>query len=161
MGGADPDVAREVAAALEKIRRLLRASILDQARSMPGSITAPQLAALEALVDELRASSRGLTLSELSTRMGLSHSTVSGIVDRLEARGFLRRAPRDDDRRFVEVQLTDAVQRWLRHELPARRADPIERALAHASPRERATVRRGVAALLRLLEESRSPEGAE
>ena len=33
----------------------------------------------------------GLSVKELSRRMGLSHSTVSGIVDRLERRGLVAR----------------------------------------------------------------------
>jgi DNA-binding MarR family transcriptional regulator len=144
-------VAAEVAGALEQIRRTLRASIAAQAREMSVPLTSPQLLAIETLVEELRSSRAGLSLSELSKRMGLSHSTVSGIVDRLEARGFLRRAQREDDRRFVEVQLTDAVQRWLREELPASRIDPLAAALANASHAERAAIREGVVALARLL----------
>jgi DNA-binding MarR family transcriptional regulator len=145
----------EVAAALEAIRRALRASVLEQTRQMSLSLTPPQLLAIERLVEEVRNSSAGLSISELSHRMGLSHSTVSGIVDRLEARGFVRRAPREDDRRFVEVELTDAIQRWLREELPAFRADPIADALATASASQRAAIRDGVVALARLITESR------
>jgi DNA-binding MarR family transcriptional regulator len=144
-------VAAEVAGALEQIRRTLRASIAAQAREMSVPLTAPQLLAIETLVEELRSSRAGLSLSELSKRMGLSHSTVSGIVDRLEARGFLRRAQREDDRRFVEVQLTDAIQQWLREELPASRVDPLAAALANASHAERAAIREGVVTLARLL----------
>jgi DNA-binding MarR family transcriptional regulator len=146
-------VAADVAAALEQIRRMLRASIAAQARQMSVPLTSPQLLALEALVDELQTSGGGLSLSELSTRMGLSHSTVSGIVDRLEARNFLRRTQREEDRRFVEIQLTDAIQRWLREELPAARTDPLAAALAHSSAAERAAIRDAVVALARLLAE--------
>ena len=50
-------------------------------------MTVPQVNALEELtrVD-------GLSLKALSARMGLSHSTVSGIVDRLGRRGFVLKA---------------------------------------------------------------------
>jgi MarR family transcriptional regulator, organic hydroperoxide resistance regulator len=151
--------AAEIAAALDQIRRVLRASILEQTRRMSVPLTAPQLLAIETLVEELRSSNAGLSLSELSKRMGLSHSTVSGIVDRLEARGFLRRVPREDDRRFVEVQLTDSIQRWLQEELPASRANPIAQALAAASGSDRAAIRDGVLALARLLAETRKEAG--
>lgn len=151
--------AAEIAAALDQIRRALRASIVEQARRLSVPLTAPQLLAIETLVDELRSSNSGLSLSELSKRMGLSHSTVSGIVDRLEARDFLRRVPREDDRRVVEVQLTEAVQRWLQLELPASRADPIVRALTAASTSDRAAIRDGVLALARLLAEPREEAG--
>ena len=148
------DVA-EVAGALEGIRRALRGAILEQTRQMSVPLTPPQLLAIETLVEELRSSGAGLSISELSRRMGLSHSTVSGIVDRLEARGFLRRVPREDDRRFVEVELTRDIQRWLREELPASRSDPIADALATASASERAAIRDGVVTLARLLAERR------
>src|SRR3954471_18507901 len=147
--------AAEIAAALEQIRRTLRASIAEQARQMSVPLTPPQLLAIETLVEELRSSNAGLSLSELSKRMGLSHSTVSGIVDRLEARGFLRRVQREDDRRFVEVELTRDIQRWLREELPASRSDPIADVLATASASERAAIRDGVVTLARLLAERR------
>jgi DNA-binding IclR family transcriptional regulator len=42
--------------------------------------------ALQVLVDEMRDRGSRLSLSELSRRMGLAHSTVSGIVTRLERR---------------------------------------------------------------------------
>ncbi len=74
------------------------------------SLTPPQVLALEALVDHHRETGAGLSLSELSRRMGLAHSTVSGIVTRLERRGLLRRTTRPDDRRFVAIELTQPVQ---------------------------------------------------
>jgi DNA-binding MarR family transcriptional regulator len=146
--------AAEIAAALEQIRRTLRASIAEQARQMSVPLTPPQLLAIETLVEELRSSNAGLSLSELSKRMGLTHSTVSGIVDRLEARGFLRRVQREDDRRFVEVHLTEAIKRWLQDELPAKRVDPIAETLATASASDRAAIRKGVVTLARLLAET-------
>ena len=48
-----------------------------------------------------------LKISDLSKKMGLSNSTVSGIIDRLEAHGLIERIRDSDDRRVVMVDLKD------------------------------------------------------
>jgi len=93
----------------------------------------------------------GLSLSALSSRMGLAHSTTSGIVDRLERLGLVRRVPRPDDRRFAIVQLADAVSAWVRDDLPSRKSAPLSAALRRATSEERTTIREGIATLERLL----------
>lgn len=47
-----------------------------------------------------------MRISDLSDRMGLSNSTVSGIVDRLEKKGFVERIRSKEDRRVVHVRVT-------------------------------------------------------
>jgi DNA-binding MarR family transcriptional regulator len=143
--------AERAAAHLESIRRILRESISAQARRFPVPLTAPQVLALQTIVDHVRTGASGLSLSELSRQMGLAHSTVSGIVTRLERRGLLRRGVRADDRRFAQIELTEPVQEWIRYELPGQRQAPFADALARASDEERAAVRNGLAILERLL----------
>lgn len=46
-----------------------------------------------------------MKVSELSKRMGLSNSTVSGIIDRLELQGFVVRIRDTTDRRVILVDL--------------------------------------------------------
>jgi MarR family transcriptional regulator, lower aerobic nicotinate degradation pathway regulator len=48
------------------------------------------------------------TMQELGRFLGLDKSSISGLVDRAERRGLVRRAPSPDDRRAVRVALTDA-----------------------------------------------------
>jgi len=50
----------------------------------------------------------GLRMSELSARLGVSLSTVSGVVDRLVDQGLLNRHDDPADRRQVVVGITDA-----------------------------------------------------
>jgi len=150
------DEAARVASDLEAIRKVLRDSVWAQARRLPVPLTAPQPLALQILVEEERSSGNGLSLSELSKRMGLSHSTVSGIVTRLEAQRLLRRSTRRDDRRYVEIELTAPVKKWLEGELPASRLRPLADALARASKAERKTIVDGVGALARLLARERA-----
>lgn len=57
----------------------------------------------------------GLTQTELSTRMNVGTVTVSGLVDRLEARGFVRRSADSRDRRAKTVWLSDSASGLLEH----------------------------------------------
>jgi DNA-binding MarR family transcriptional regulator len=157
--------ATEVADSLDAIGRVMRRSALDEARKLPVPLTAPQLLAMQTLVEAGRAAPEnrhpegaGLSLSALSTRMGLAHSTTSGIVDRLERLGLVRRAPRPDDRRFAIVHLADAVAAWVRHDLPALKASPLAAALERATIEERTAIRKGVATLERLLTIPSAPD---
>ena len=150
--------ATEAAQHLQTIRRILRDAAWGYAQRLRVPLTAPQLGVLQTLVEELRASNGGLSVSELSRRMGLAHSTVSGIVDRLEQRELVRRVPQREDRRFVSVELSRPVQKWLRVELPAARVGPLALAMNKASPRQRKVVLEGLETLHRLLEAERGPQ---
>lgn len=146
------DDARAISDHLAAIRRLLRESVRAQADAYPVPLTGPQVLALEILVDHGREAGEGLSLSELSRRMGLAHSTASGIVTRLEQRGLLRRDAHPDDRRFVRIELTEPVKNWLKRDLPAARLAPLGDAVRRARKDERAAVLEGLATLERLLE---------
>ena len=52
----------------------------------------------------------GMTISELGEHLGLAHSTVSGLVDRLERDAWTIRRKCDTDRRQNRIQLTDKAQ---------------------------------------------------
>jgi DNA-binding MarR family transcriptional regulator len=75
-------------------------------------ITVPQMLVLRALIKE-----GNLPISEISKRLGLTNSTVSGIVDRLEKEGYVERNRDDKDRRVVYVCLTEKIQR-MKREIP-------------------------------------------
>lgn len=66
-----------------------------------GDLTAPQ-----GMLIGLLESKGNMKISQLSERLGLSNSTVSGMVDRLEKRGIVARKRSDSDRRIVYVELT-------------------------------------------------------
>ncbi|MEV6848161.1 MarR family transcriptional regulator [Actinoplanes sp. NPDC051411] len=48
------------------------------------------------------------TMRELGRFLGLDKSSISGLVDRAERRGLVRRTPSAEDRRAVRVSLTEA-----------------------------------------------------
>jgi len=137
--------AEEVESCVRALYRLLRRPFdPDIANS---GLTVPQMNALEELTRE-----DGLSHKELSARMYLSHSTVSGIVDRLERRGLVGRRPDPKDRRYSRIFLSEEVREYVRAMSPSRRLGPIPKALELASVEERSQILEGVRTLKRLLE---------
>lgn len=65
-------------------------------------ITYPQYLVLHALWED-----NGRTIGQIAERLSLESSTVTPLVKRLEAAGFLTRTRSSDDERRVEVRLTD------------------------------------------------------
>ncbi len=135
-------LAREIGEHLRAIRQVLRRPV--EAEFARGHLTGPQQLVMEVLVR-----SHALSLKELSRQVSLSHSTVSGIVDRLEKRGFLKRKPDPNDRRFSVITPSKAVEEFLKKRLPALTIHPLVEVLAGASASERQEILRGVRVLRR------------
>ena len=98
---------------LRSLRRIIRA--IDQhSRQLSRSyhLTVPQLVCLHQL---LQAGST--TPGNLAKKVFLSQATITGILDRMEARGLIERSRNSPDRRQVIVSLTDAGHRMAR-EMP-------------------------------------------
>jgi DNA-binding MarR family transcriptional regulator len=155
-GPDHPDLAAEaarVAAQLQAIGRVLSRARWEEARHLTVPLTGPQLVVMKTLVEEARLAPErgGLSLSELSERVALAHSTVSGIVARLERRGLVRRRLQADDRRRACIDVTKRVQEWLDHELPTLGLGPLTAAMEQATGAERRAVRAGLDVLERLL----------
>ncbi len=91
-----------IAETTPSLRRIFEA-IQDyfQEVSKKFGLTSPQLWALKTV------SAHGsLSLGELSKKMYLHPNTISGMMDRLERKGFFARNPGQEDRRAVKVHLT-------------------------------------------------------
>jgi DNA-binding MarR family transcriptional regulator len=137
--------AEAVAADLRHVRRLLRQRFAaDLAHT---NLTAPQISLLSLLTD-----TDGQRLDQLSRRLHLSHSTVSGIVDRLARKGLVERRPDAADRRVSRVFLTPPVTGYTERTLPGRQHGPLLHVAARATPAERAAIRAGLQRLCQLLE---------
>ena len=65
-------------------------------------LSRPQFEVLAAL-----GSTSGMTLKELSRKVPVTKGTLTGVINRLEERGLVHRAPSDSDRRSTVVFLTD------------------------------------------------------
>jgi DNA-binding MarR family transcriptional regulator len=99
----------------------------------------------------------GLTCSELSARTLVTKGTLTGVLDRLVAKGFIRRGSVKDDRRCVKIRLTQKGDKMFR--------DTFAAHIAFIKPFfERALSRKDVdiacAMLIRLRDSFREEAGA-
>ncbi len=101
------DVAEDATALRNLIAALVRRFSLSQrADVLCCGMTVAQAALLEALAD-----GRVLRLSELATRLGITPSTLTRNLERLEEEGLVARAADPDDARAALVRLTSAGKR--------------------------------------------------
>jgi DNA-binding MarR family transcriptional regulator len=136
--------AKRMEAQLQAIRRKLRQRL--EAEFARGELTAPQRMVMAELVR-----GEGTSLKELSARVSLAHSTVSGIVDRLEKQGMVERAPHATDGRVTVIRASGAVREFLQKKMPALTLTPLVKALERADEQELRAVRKGLNTLERLL----------
>jgi len=101
-------------------------------------LTGPQLTVIK-ILEQLG----DLSLSSLSSRIKAKNSTVTGIIDRMEREGLVRRERSEEDRRIVLIRLTDdgrelagrievepmAIFREALHSLPRRDIEELFRIL--------------------------------
>jgi DNA-binding MarR family transcriptional regulator len=138
-------LAEEMARDLSSIRRALRRPF--EAEIAKGNLTVPQTGVMQVVVR-----SNGISLKDLSHAVSLAHSTVSGIVDRLEKRGMIKRLPDETDGRISRIYPTEAVSEFVRDHIPALTRGPLEAALERASEAERAEISTALQRLRELLE---------
>lgn len=93
-------------------------------------ITLTQLSVLR----ELRGGTQ--TAGRLGERVGLSPTSMSRLLDRLERRGLIRRRRAEDDRRVVVIELEPAGERLL-GEITIFRGSAVHRAVHDMSAGER------------------------
>jgi DNA-binding MarR family transcriptional regulator len=73
--------------------------------------------------------------SQIARIIVLKSSTVTGIIDRLELKGFVRRVRRSSDRRVITVELTEAGQ-MLAEKAPPPLPQKIVEGLGKLSPED-------------------------
>lgn len=106
---------------LQSLRRIIRAiEIHSQHLNHDYQITGPQLGCLLAIKQN-----GAMTPTRLARSLFLSASTVVGIVDRLEEKGLLARIRSTEDRRQVQICLTEAGDL-----LAARAPSPLQETLS-------------------------------
>jgi DNA-binding MarR family transcriptional regulator len=88
---------------LQALRRIMRATDLySKSLAAEHQLTVPQLLCLLAIYQE-----EPLTATSIAKRVHLSASTVVGILDRLGAKGLVVRERGTEDRRIVNVTLSE------------------------------------------------------
>lgn len=148
----DPDIdslAHSIELDLREIRQILRRPL--DAQYARGQLTAPQRLVMQALFF-----SEGMSLKELCAQVSLSHSTVSGIVDRLQAKGMAARSTDSADRRMTRIAVTSHVRHFMQQQAPRLTAQPLTAALTRLSGKDRRAISRGVKLLRKALGRARA-----
>jgi DNA-binding MarR family transcriptional regulator len=76
-----------------------------------------------------------VTMSRIAELLGVSVSNATGLIDRIEERGFVERVRVPSDRRVVHVQLTNRGRQQL-HEVELFKEDMINAVLARLDERQ-------------------------
>lgn len=145
-GSALSSQAEQLELDLSVIRKVMRRPL--EALVAQGELTAPQTAVMREVVRN-----EGINLRDLSRAVSLAHSTVSGIVDRLEKQGLIERRPDPRDGRVSCIYPARAVREFVRDRIPALSRGPLLEALARATTEERAGITAALHRLRELLEE--------
>jgi len=130
--GAANDVSRYDLRVLNAIRQIIRAADLDSRKlAAEHHITSPQLMCLLTVIEKDSA-----TAIDIASRIHISPSTLVGVLDRLEDKGFIARERSQEDRREVLVTATDAGREFTAH-TPFPLQYSLQRALRQLSEKER------------------------
>jgi DNA-binding MarR family transcriptional regulator len=92
-----------------------------------------------------------MKISDLSEKIGLSNSTVSGIIDRLEKQGLVERIRSLDDRRVVYVKVSNDFQKNCKKNF-SKIEKTFEVALNRATPEEIEIIIKGLDTLEQLMD---------
>jgi DNA-binding MarR family transcriptional regulator len=117
---------------LGRIRKALRCAFEGRAGAL--EITAAQFRVLWRLLE-----GDGLLTSVLAREVGSDGGTITGLLDRLESKGLIRREQSPEDRRARRIFLTPAGQE-LKRPLMGILSALEEEALAGFSPEQRAAL---------------------
>jgi DNA-binding MarR family transcriptional regulator len=121
----------------------------DEARKH--DLTGPQLSVIKLL-----AGIGDLSLTELSKEIQTRNSTVTGIIDRMEDAGLVRRVRSENDRRVVIIRLTPQG-RALAKSVPIEPMQAFRRALSSLNPSEQRNLLRILSKLEKQVRDELAP----
>ncbi|MBP2071645.1 MarR family winged helix-turn-helix transcriptional regulator [Thermoanaerobacterium butyriciformans] len=137
----------DVLKTLKFIMNMIHKSMEDEFREL--NITGPQGMIIGILMRH-----RKMKISELSKKMGLTSSTVSGIVDRLEKQGMVKRERSSDDRRVVYVNIDEEFRKKSK-EVFKKVEDKFRDMMNKATEEEHDEIVKGLNTLKRLIESNK------
>jgi DNA-binding MarR family transcriptional regulator len=149
---AKPKTETMVAEIMDNIRRVFQV-VNEQSKQVEREtgLTGPQVWAIKVI------SSHGtLRVSELAARMYLHPTTVVGIIDRLEKRGLACRTRSLEDRRVVDVSLTEEGRSLVAH-TPEVASNKITQGLESLSREELTIIYHGFDRLTQILDATNLP----
>lgn len=132
---------------LRSLRKIIRSVDLHSRKlSMHYDITAPQLITLLAVSEQ-----GPMTTAAIAKEVHLSASTLVGIIDRLEAKGFIQRERSTEDRRQVIISITSEGHAFVK-KAPSPLQETLANALEKTTPLEQATISLALEKIVKLIE---------
>lgn len=141
----DLNESARVAKLFQEVMILFKHSMSKVFEEMNPGMTAPQ-----GMVMGILSKEKTMKITELSIKLGLSNSTVSGIVDRLEKQGIVERKRSEEDRRVVNVSISPNFT-GIHHNFHKRLEENIGNVLNKGTQEELNKISVGLAALKKLL----------
>jgi len=139
----DIDKSYEIIRSIKNVKESLKHNFHKRFKDL--NLTAPQGMLIGVLVHNGQ-----MKISDLSEKMALSNSTVSGIIDRLEKNKFVERKRSEEDRRVVMVDLTEDFRKEAKERFKTVE-DSLSSVLNLATPEETEQVLIGMDILDKLL----------
>lgn len=124
-------------------------------RSRSALSTAP-LSAAQTRVMYIIEREPGINLSALGSHLSAAAPSVTRLCDRLQAAGFLRRTPRPQDRREIQLELTEVGIAHL-NDIRHRRTEHLRQAMTVMAPDAQRALATGLAALCEAVAEPAAP----
>jgi DNA-binding MarR family transcriptional regulator len=134
---------------LIKIRQIVRSVDIESKKiQREYGVSIPQVLCLSFLH---RSPNYQSTQGEIRRFLNLNSSTVSGIINRLESKGYLARLPKSGDRRVVNIALTSAGDNLL-SSIPTLLHEQLSDKLQRLDQAELKKVEQSLNTLIHLLE---------
>lgn len=132
---------------LQALRRIMRAvDIHSRKLNLDYNITGPQLIALLSIAEK-----GPLTLAAIAKDIHLSPSTLVGIVDRLEEKGYVRRERSAKDRRQINISVTEEGGQFV-NQAPSPLQETLAEALNELTIVEQSTIAGSLQRIVELME---------
>jgi DNA-binding MarR family transcriptional regulator len=134
---------------LINIRKILRSINLESKRIQKEyGISIPQYLCLNFLQSQ---EEYNATLTEIKNHLNLNASTVTGIITRLEARGYIAKLPNQNDKRSSKIYLTALGEKAV-NSVPDLMHEKLTRKLKDLSDAELTQVKQSLDILVNLME---------
>ena len=134
---------------LIKIRKIVRSINLESKKiQREHGVSIPQVLCLNFLHNSPNYQS---TQGEIRKFLNLNSSTVSGIINRLEKKGFLARLPKSGDKRIMNIALTSSGDKLLDN-IPSLLHEQLSQKLQKLDNDNLKTVEESLDTLINLLE---------
>ncbi len=135
---------------LDRVHRLVRKTVRQEIHRKVG---VPELRIIDFIALRMINRHPGLTIKELSTRLGVAQSTTSGMVDRYERLKMVKKAVNTDDRRSYRLYLAEASEAVMKEVMKMVTDDLFATLITLLSASEKEALELGLHGLLRAADE--------